>query len=62
MDKEEVQEIASKCLSCNAKPCRKGCPLTNDITEFIKCIKKEKYNDFHYIFLFILGYFSIIEI
>ena len=51
MDKEEIQEIASKCLSCNAKPCRKGCPLTNDITEFIKCIKKEKYREAYEILL-----------
>ena len=40
---EKIQEIASRCLSCKAKPCRNGCPLTNDITEFIKYIKRKEY-------------------
>ena len=40
---EKIKELASKCLSCPTKPCQKGCPLSNDITEFIKCIKNEEY-------------------
>ncbi len=51
MEIEEIQKIASKCLSCKTKPCRKGCPLTNDITEFIKCIKVENYKKAYNILL-----------
>ncbi len=43
MEKEEVQKLADECLSCKTKPCRNGCPLKNDITEFIKFVKEEKY-------------------
>lgn len=42
---EEINEKSSYCLSCKNKPCTKGCPLGNDITEFIKCIKEEKYEE-----------------
>lgn len=42
---EEIKIKADYCLSCNSKPCRNGCPLNNDITEFIKCIKKEEYKE-----------------
>ena len=40
---EEINEKSNYCLSCKNKPCTKGCPLGNDITEFIKYIKEEKY-------------------
>ncbi|MDE5830680.1 MAG: hypothetical protein K2H53_03230 [Clostridia bacterium] len=40
---EKIEELASYCLSCKAKPCMSGCPLSNDITEFIKCIKEKEY-------------------
>lgn len=43
MEIEEVQKLAEKCFSCKAKPCKKGCPLTNDITEFIAYIKLGEY-------------------
>ncbi len=43
MNEEEVQELAKQCLSCKLKPCRKGCPLTNNITDFIKYIKEKEY-------------------
>ena len=40
----EVQEKANYCLNCKVKPCSvKGCPLNNDIPEFIKLLKEEKY-------------------
>lgn len=39
----DIQKLAEECLSCKAKPCMKGCPLSNDITEFIKYIKQEEY-------------------
>ena len=33
------------CLGCKVKPCKKGCPLDNDITEFIRLMKLEKYKE-----------------
>lgn len=45
MQKEkEIKEKASYCLNCPVKPCsQKGCPLSNNIPEFIKQIKEENY-------------------
>lgn len=43
MEIAEIQKLASECLSCKTKPCRKGCPLNNDITDFIQYIKEEEY-------------------
>ena len=43
---ENKLEKASYCLGCKVKPCsNKGCPLNNDIPEFIKCVKEEKYKE-----------------
>lgn len=39
----EINKKAEYCLSCIKKPCRLGCPLENDVTEFIKCVKNEDY-------------------
>ena len=37
----KIIEYASFCLNCIAKPCSKnGCPLSNDIPAFIKCVKE----------------------
>ena len=44
-NKKEVSKKANYCLSCKTKMCQKGCPLGNDITEFIKLIKEEKYEE-----------------
>lgn len=41
--REEIGEKASYCLGCKVKMCQKGCPLENDITEFIRCVKEEKF-------------------
>ena len=39
---EEIKEKASYCLNCPVKPCsNKGCPLNNNIPEFIKAVKEE---------------------
>ena len=39
---EEIQEKANYCLNCKVKPCSlKGCPLNNNIPNFIKEIKEE---------------------
>ena len=41
----EIKEKANYCLNCKSKPCsQKGCPLGNNIPEFIKQIKEEDYN------------------
>ena len=43
-NKKEITEKASYCLNCKQKTCSlKGCPLGNDIPEFIKQIKDENY-------------------
>ena len=42
---DEITNLANECLSCIKKPCREGCPLNNDITEFIKYIKEKKYKE-----------------
>jgi len=43
MNDINVKELANYCLNCKVKPCQKGCPLGNDIPEFIKNIKEENY-------------------
>lgn len=45
MEKEEiVGEKANYCLNCKIKPCSlKGCPLGNNIPEFIKAVKEKDY-------------------
>ena len=44
MEIKEVNEKANYCLNCKIKPCsKKGCPLENNIPEFIKEIKNENY-------------------
>ena len=40
---EEIKEKAEYCLNCKTKPCTTGCPLQNNIPDFINCIKEEKY-------------------
>ena len=42
---QEIQEKAEYCLNCKTKPCQKGCPLENDIPQFIQYIKEEKYKE-----------------
>ena len=39
---EKIQEKANYCLNCKVKPCSlKGCPLNNNIPDFIKEIKEQ---------------------
>lgn len=41
---EGIKEKVSYCLNCPVKPCsNKGCPLGNNIPEFIKAVKEEDY-------------------
>lgn len=36
------KDLANYCLSCVKKPCINGCPLGNNITDFIKMMKEDK--------------------
>ena len=37
---KNIKEYSNYCLNCKVKPCsQKGCPLSNDIPAFIKCVK-----------------------
>ena len=41
---EQIEQKANYCLNCKVKPCsQKGCPLNNNIPDFIQALKKEKY-------------------
>lgn len=43
---KEIEEKVNYCLNCKVKPCsQKGCPLNNNIPEFIKAVKEEKYKE-----------------
>ena len=42
---EEIMEKANYCLNCKVKPCSvKGCPLHNEIPDFIKEIKEGNFS------------------
>lgn len=41
-----MKEKINYCLNCKIKPCSiKGCPLNNNIPEFIRAVKEEKYKE-----------------
>lgn len=43
---KEITEKVNHCLNCKVKPCSiKGCPLENNIPEFINLVKNEKYEE-----------------
>lgn len=44
-NKDIIKEKAQYCLNCKTKPCTNGCPLQNNIPDFIKYIKEEKYEE-----------------
>lgn len=46
---EEIKKQAEYCLNCKTKPCKSGCPLQNNIPDFIKCIKEEQYEEAYHI-------------
>ena len=39
---EEIKKQANYCLHCKTKPCKTGCPLQNNIPDFIEQIKLGK--------------------
>lgn len=45
MDYENVMNKAKECLQCLKSPCQSGCPLNNDIKEFIKLVREKKYKE-----------------
>ncbi len=46
MKQDELKEKVDYCLKCKTKPCSvKGCPLNNNIPEFIEQIKKGNLNE-----------------
>lgn len=52
MEKEEINKKSNYCLNCKMKPCSiKGCPLGNNIPEFIKAIREEDYSKAYKILL-----------
>lgn len=43
---KEIEEKVNYCLNCKIKPCsQKGCPLNNNIPEFIRLVKEESYKE-----------------
>ena len=49
---KNIKEKSNYCLNCKLKPCsNKGCPLSNNIPDFIKQIKEENYKEAYHILL-----------
>ena len=42
---DAIKKQAEYCLNCKNKPCQTGCPLQNNIPDFIKWIKEENYEE-----------------
>lgn len=43
---KKIEEKVNYCLNCKIKPCSlKGCPLNNNIPEFIKAVKADKFKE-----------------
>lgn len=43
---QQIQDKSNYCLNCKLKPCSKnGCPLNNNIPDFIKQIKEKNYEE-----------------
>ena len=45
MNLEDIKKQADYCLNCKTKPCMSGCPLQNNIPDFIKAIKEARKYD-----------------
>ncbi len=44
-DEETAIREANRCLQCKKEPCRTGCPIKNDIPEFIRLIREGKFEE-----------------
>lgn len=42
---EEIKKQAEYCLNCKTKPCKKGCPLQNNIPDFIEKMKQKAFEE-----------------
>ena len=40
-----IKDLANYCLQCKNSPCMKGCPLGNNITDFIRLYREDKYQE-----------------
>lgn len=44
-DEDKAKEEAMRCLNCKTRPCVKGCPVNNDIPNFIEKIKEGDFEE-----------------
>ena len=44
-DAEQAKQEAMRCLNCKTRPCVKGCPVNNDIPNFIAKIKDGEFEE-----------------
>lgn len=44
-DEETAILEANRCLQCKKSPCRNGCPINNDIPEFIRLLRERKFEE-----------------
>ncbi len=44
-DEETAILEANRCLQCKKSPCRQGCPIHNDIPEFIRLLREKKFEE-----------------
>ena len=58
MDGKRIEELAEYCLNCKVKPCQTGCPLENDIPEFIKNVKEKNYEQAYEVLRMLLGIYE----
>jgi len=44
-DEETAIKEANRCLQCKIPKCRDGCPIHNDIPEFIRLLREKKFEE-----------------
>lgn len=50
-DKQEIIDIAKRCLNCKHRPCQNACPMKTNIPDFIAKVKEEKFGEAYDILL-----------
>ncbi len=45
MREKRIEKFANRCFGCSRKPCHFGCPLKNEIRDFIQLVKEKKIED-----------------
>ena len=48
-DKETAIKEANRCLQCKKPKCRDGCPIHNNIPEFIRLLREEKFEEGYWV-------------